>query len=345
MIFIPRKTTFVRGTLVLVLAASAMLGRAQNESDSTAIVDVSKQKYSYSEMLDDLAQLSHRYPDVVSYEFQDTTYQGRQIPLVVLGNPNAERYVMVQASMHAREYMSALLVMALIEHYAESCRRGTIYKDVSLAELFQRVCMVIVPMANPDGVEIAQRGEDGAVTDDVRRWVRNNTRAGVYYDQIKSNARGVDVNRNFRNGFGRGNMRKSAKAYAYYAGAEPLSEVESRFLLRVAGMHDYALFLNYHTKGNLVYYGCMNAPSDVNAAAKRLSLIIKRHTGYPLYGPNTTPQNGSWADEVEVTFRRPSATIELGTRNPVPISEFPGIWRKNEWIWAEVLLAVVRGEF
>lgn len=314
-------------------------------SSSDPIVDVSKQKYSYQEMLDDLALLAERYPNVFSYELGATTYQGRQIPLVTLGNRYSGRYVMVQASMHAREYMSALLVMALMERYADYCQRYILYKDVFLCDVFQQVCFVIVPMANPDGVEIAQRGEDGAVTDDVRQWVRHNSRSGVRYDQIKSNARGVDINRNFRNGFGRDALRKVSKSYAYYPGAEPCSEVESCFLLEVSEMHDYALFLNYHTKGNLVYYGCKNAPDDVNEAAQRLAHIIQGRTYYPLHGPNTTPPNGSWADEVEVRYRRPSATIELGTRNPVPISEFPGLFSKNHWVWADIAIAVMKGEF
>ena len=341
----------LRTLLICLMAALTLPSSAQNFDDvladsvREAIVDVSKQKYSYQEMLDDLSQLAERYPEFLSYELRDTTYQGRQIPLVMLGNAESGRFVMVQASMHAREYMATLLVMAMLEHYAESYRRNTLYKDVSLRDVFQQVCFVILPMVNPDGVEIAQRGVDGAVTEDVRSWVRRNTRAGVRSDQIKSNARGVDLNRNFYNGFGRDRRRVSSKSYSYYPGAQPCSEVESRFLLDVSAQHDYALFLNYHTKGNLVYYGCKNAPADINDAALRLSRIIKSHTAYPLYGPNTTPPNGSWADEVEVRYRRPSVTIELGTRNPVPISEFPGLFAKNQWVWADVALAVVSGEF
>ena len=110
-------------------------------------------------------------------------------------------------------------------------------------------------------------------------------------------------------------------------------------------MHDYALFLNYHTSGNLVYYGCKNAQQSVNNAALKLSNIIKRHTGFPLYGPDTSPACGSWADEVEVLYKRPSATIELGSKNPVPIAEFNGLYKKNHWIWADVALAVMKGQF
>ena len=77
----------------------------------------------------------------------------------------------------------------------------------------------------------------------------------------------------------------------------------------------------------------------------KLSNIIKRHTGFPLYGPDTSPACGSWADEVEVLYKRPSATIELGSKNPVPIAEFNGLYKKNLWIWADIALAVMNSQF
>lgn len=307
------------------------------------IVNVTKQLYSYSELLEDLDLLQQKYPEFIKYELKTKTYQGRQIPLVTLGNPEADNFVMVQSAIHAREYISAQMVMALIEHYASNYENGK-FKDIPIKELFQNVCFIIVPMVNPDGVEIAQKGENGALTADVKQWVRQNTQAGTKYDQIKSNARGVDLNRNFENGFGKDRRRKPSKNYSHYPGPEPYSEVESKFILEVSQMHDYSLFLNYHTSGNLVYYGCKNAPASVNNKALKLSNIIKRHTGYPLYGPQTSPECGSWADEVEVVYKRPSATIEMGTKNPVPIAEFPGLFKKNQWIWADVALAIINGE-
>ncbi len=314
------------------------------ENPSGPIVCVTKQLYSYDEMLEDLEILQQKYPQCVKYELKAETYQGRQIPLVTFGNANAKRHVMVMSAIHAREYMSAQLVMSMLEHYASNYDNGK-YKETTLKNIFDNVCFIIVPMANPDGVEIAQKGEKGALTADVKQWVRQNTKEGTKYDQIKSNARGVDLNRNFRNGFGKDRRYKPTKNYSHHPGPEPYSEIESVFLLEVSQMHDYALFLNYHTSGNLVYYGCKNAQQSVNNAALKLSNIIKRHTGFPLYGPDTSPACGSWADEVEVLYKRPSATIELGSKNPVPISEFNGLYKKNLWIWADIALAVMNSQF
>ena len=307
------------------------------------IVDRTKQAYSYKEMLEDLQLMQRVWSPCIRYEMRYKTYQGRDIPVVYLGNPEAKYHVMVQATMHAREYMASLLVMTMLEHYVRNYETG-FFRGKKLKWLFGKVCFVIVPMVNPDGVEIAQRGEDGAVTDDVKEWIKANTQAGYQYEQIKSNARGVDINHNFSNGFGIDTKRKESKSYLNYPGEQPLSEVESRLLLNVAQEYDYTCFLNYHTSGNVVFYGCQNALEQVNGQALNMANLIKRHTSYTLCGPDAIPECGTWADEVEVRFLRPSATIELGTRNPVPIAEFRELYDKNLWVWADLAYAIISGQ-
>ena len=307
------------------------------------IVDRTKQTYSYQEMLEDLQLMQNVWSQCIRYEMRSKTYQGRDIPVVYLGNPKAKYYVMVQASMHAREYMASLLVMTMLEHYVRNYETGY-FKGKKLKWLLDKVCFVIIPMVNPDGVEIAQRGADGAVTDDVKEWVTANTQAGINYEQIKSNARGVDINHNFSNGFGLYKNRKQSKSYLNYPGENPLSEVESTLMLDVAQEHDYTCFLNYHTSGNLVFYGCKNAPEQVNGQALKIAKIIKRHTSFPLCGPDAIPECGTWADEVEVRFLRPSTTIELGTQNPVPIAEFIELYDKNLWVWADIAYTIISGQ-
>lgn len=293
--------------------------------------------------MDDLKALEKYYPECIKCSDGGKTSQGRVIPIVLFGNPDAKHYVMIQASIHAREYMSTMIVMSMLEHYAKSYEAGE-YKGNKIKDLFQDVCLLILPMVNPDGVEIAQRGEAGAVTSDVKEWVRQTVASGTPYDQIKSNASGVDLNRNFKNGFGKDRKKKDTKGFSHYPGPKPYSEIESRLLLSISELHDYTCFLNYHTSGNLVYYGCKNAPAAVNKKALDLSRIIKRHTAYPLYGPSTSPECGSWADEVEVLYKRPSATIELGSKNPVPLAEYDGLYKKNLWIWADLANAILQGE-
>lgn len=319
-------------TLILILLAVLFPKSADAQE---AVVDTTHQKYSYAEMMEDIVGLRDRYPQYMSYEMRDTTYQGRVIPLIYFGNPEASRHIMIQAAMHAREYMSSQLVMAMLEHYLCQMEVAT-YAGKKLKDIFADICLVILPMVNPDGVEIAQKGAAGAVTEDVRKWARAQFMEGNEYDQIKANARGVDVNRNFKTGFGQDKYAKPSRNFYYYPGIKPYSEVETRLLMKVAREHLYTCFVNYHSKGNLIYYGSNAGSDEVNGAALRLTNIIRRQTGFKPIPPDKSLENGSWADDLEVFFNRPSATIEIGSKNPVPIEEFQKIYRRNLWVWADL---------
>ena len=75
------------------------------------------------------------------------------------------------AATHAREYMTAQLVMKQLEyycaHYEDGSYNGTAYRDI-----FENTCFVIVPMVNPDGVSISQFGEEGLNREDLRQNLR-----------------------------------------------------------------------------------------------------------------------------------------------------------------------------
>lgn len=326
---------------IMILWAIFSLRGMANPIDG--IVDVKHQLYTYEKLLSDIDSLQKCYPECIDYELRDTTCQGCQLVVAYFGNRDAQNHIMVQASMHAREYMSAQLVMAILEYYATRYKDGKI-DGIDYCQLFNEVCFVIIPMVNPDGVTISQFGEEGAVTDDVKEWIRCQTIDGKDYKQMKSNARGIDLNRNFSNGFGEGSVVRSSKSYDFYHGVTPYSENETKLMLKVSQQYDYSCFLNYHTSGNVIYYGCRNAKHNVNSKALQIAQIIKRRNNYILLGPKYQKTGGSWGDEVEVLYQRPSVTIEIGTKNPVPISEFNKIYNKNVMVWADLASAVLKGQ-
>lgn len=328
---------------VAAVMAGLLCAGQSRAGDFGGLVDTDHQKYTHKEMLADLDSIVARYPGCVGVMEGDTTALGRDIPIVFLGNVTAPHHVMVQASMHAREYMASLLVMAMIETYAEKSVAGETYKGVAVSQLLDSVCFVILPMVNPDGIEIAQWGTVGDIDAATRQWVDSMAGRGVYHYTIKANSRGVDLNRNFSNGFAAPGVRhaRHSKHFYHYMGPAPYSEAETQFMVKVSRLFDYSLFLNYHACGNIIFYGCMNAPRPVNAEAERFARLASRHTGYRLFGPDSAIPNGSWADEVEVRYGRPSVTIEIGTRSPVPISEFSTIYNKNLWVWADIALTLI----
>lgn len=120
------------------------------------IVNTKHQRYSYSEMSRDIHQLKAAYGDRVHYQVIGKSVDGRNLYDVIIGNPNAKKTLLVVSNLHAREYMTVQLCMAQIEYYLKNYYRsisGTVPVNV-----FEKIAVHYVPMANPDGVTISQYG-------------------------------------------------------------------------------------------------------------------------------------------------------------------------------------------
>ena len=82
--------------------------------------------YTYTQMESDIATLATRYPNVISYASLGKTALGRDITVVCLGNKSAAHSVMVQSSIHAREYLCTQVTMKMIEYYGIEKSKDTL---------------------------------------------------------------------------------------------------------------------------------------------------------------------------------------------------------------------------
>ena len=105
---------------------------------SLPIVQVSNLKYSYNQMQQDLATLQERYPGQMVVDSLGTTADGRDITEVILGDVNAEHHILIQATMHAREYMNTVLAMNQIEDYLSDSETRS-YEGQTWKEIFRNV--------------------------------------------------------------------------------------------------------------------------------------------------------------------------------------------------------------
>ena len=142
---------------------------------------------------------------------------GQDIPYLFVGQKTG-KYMIVQASMHAREHITALLCLCQAKHLLTNNLNmlGGIY---------------FVPMSNPDGVRLCQEGV-GWIGDKV---IKNNLVAinGESHDFSlwKANANGVDINVNFDAGWGTGEQNVYFKSGQNYVGKAPCSEKETQALV------------------------------------------------------------------------------------------------------------------
>ncbi len=305
------------------------IGKAAKRSyDNHKIVSTNHQKYSYTEMANDIVRLSRKYPSIVHYQVIGKSEDGRNLYEVTVGNRSASRSILVVSTLHAREYMASLLCMNQIEYYARNYRE-TIDSD-KVSAILNRVCIRYIPMANPDGVTISQQGISQIHSKKLRKKLKKISK-GVNTTRWKANARGVDLNDNFPYQF----QVKGEAGSQGYSGIRAANSKEAAAIVRrikTLKGNNLKAVVNYHAMGSIIYGSSLGARS-ANAAigTERMYQTAREITGYSrASGGGQTGSGGGLREYVMCDLGLPSITLEIG-RNacPGPISEFPRIWREN----------------
>ena len=301
-------------------------GYLQPETDvyNLNIVSITD-RYSYEQMRMDLDALQAAYEPRAKVEIAGKSVQGRDIPVLVMGDPNAPYQVFVQASIHAREHMTALLVMALSEAWLASGGGAD-------------VCFHVMPMSNPDGVAISQ---NTYFDENIKAIFAGDYSAGrtqlieeKYRSQWKANYNGVDINRNFDALWENVNTVPEPSSEGY-RGAAPGSEPETRALVNYTQSHDFDLTISYHATGSLIYWQFgPNTPAD--EAAHAIAQVLGGLMGYSVERDDGT-SFGGYKDWASSKCGIPSLTIEIGTREaPLPVEDFYNIWARNRLVFKTV---------
>ena len=139
-------------------------------------------------MLQNLIMLNRTYP-FLNIQSVGKSVLGKNIYVVKLGN--GTKKVFYSASIHANEWITSVLLMKFIEDYCIAYNNNSRLYGYSVRRLFNSVSIYIMPMVNPDGVDL--------VTDkSIVGW--------------KANINGVDLNLQFPAGW------KNAKEIKYAQG-------------------------------------------------------------------------------------------------------------------------------
>lgn len=326
------------------VAQTSIPGRIDYFSASVVnpVVSVTE-KYSYEQMVQDIQTLQSRYGNHMQVNTFGTSLDGRALYEIILGNPDAPKHVLIHAGIHAREYMTPLLVMKQLEYGLAFYDSGS-YAGDSLSYLLSNVAVHFVPMVNPDGIAISQFGIGAIRSGELQQAIRQcyaddvaqgRTRAPFerYLIYWKANARGVDLNQNFPADWEQVDSCPNP-SYATYRGVSALSEPESQALAALASSRIWNATISYHSMGNVIYWDY--AGNQVQRWSGELATLVAANTGYRTAGSSG---HGGFKDWVQIKDNPiPSLTIETGSVScPLPVSEFQDIWYRNKMVWALVI--------
>ena len=167
------------------------------------------QKYYYSLMMQNLQELKQKYPFLEIGNIGFSTL-GKQLPYIKIGR--GSRKIMYNAGIHANEYICCILLMKFVENFCQSYVLNSRIFGQNARELFNNVSLYILPMMNPDGIDLVT----GRVDTNSKEY-KKHLKISESFPNIpfpsgwKANANGVDLNLQFPAGWQEARRINSSK--------------------------------------------------------------------------------------------------------------------------------------
>ncbi|MEG2583273.1 MAG: M14 family zinc carboxypeptidase [Oscillospiraceae bacterium] len=260
--------------------------------------------YTYKHLNESLSNLT-----IPSFSIGKTVL-GREIFCLRIGN--GTKKILINATHHAMEWITSKILVQFAENYSKCLK--------------SEFSLFIIPMVNPDGIEI-HLGNEKPIHGKAER-LKNHTLMNW-----QSNANGVDLNHNYDALWHTSKSLEPENGIlgpsgTRFSGEAPESEPETRALANFTRSLKPDIAIALHTQGRVIYYDfCGHVPPR----GFELGVAMAHRSGYNLEIPEGITSYGGYKDWVIKKFNRPAYTIELGYgTNPLPISNFDDIY--NEFV-------------
>jgi g-D-glutamyl-meso-diaminopimelate peptidase len=278
-----------------------------------------------SEIINDLNRI---YPFITVSEIGKSVL-GSPIQEIRIGN--GRKKVHMNASFHANEWITTMVLMVLLNKYLLSLTNGNLMRGLNSINLFENVELSIVPMVNPDGVDLVLNGPSLNIKEEVLK-INEGSDEFVHW---KANIRGVDLNKQYPANWEITSRKKRPMSPAPrdYPGSAPLTEPEAIAMADLAKRNLFDCILAFHTQGEEFYWGYEgHEPPESEYIANE----FERISGYQ--SVRYVNSHSGYKDWYIQEFKRPGFTLELGRGiNPLPLSQFPEILKRVEGIFIAAL--------
>ncbi len=247
--------------------------------------------YTYENMIDDIKAFKEKYPHIPVFSIGQSL-EGRELIAIKLGS--GSKRIFLNGAHHALEWLTAKVLVDFADEVAQ--------KKTASCSLY------IVPMVNPDGIEIASKGE----------W-------------WQANRRGVDLNHNYNALWELSKQLEAscgitAPGPTRYGGEYPESEPETRAVANFTRQNNFDMAIALHSQGEVIYYDFCGIVPDGTYEYLATFENVSRYTRDT---PDGIASYGGYKDWFIKKFKKPAFTIEIGLgENPLPLSDLEKVYEQ-----------------
>lgn len=238
------------------------------------------------------------------------TVLSRRIVAFTLGKGG----LVLAGAFHGAERITAMMLYKFLD---EVCSKMESYNK--FYDAVMKTGLTVVPMVNPDGVEISCNGlhTTGNKSEFVSECL---IKAGLPHKKWQANSNGIDINHNFDAGFYDVKQKERqlgifSPSPTRYGGEYPESERESRALCDLCRDSNFDICVALHSQGREIYYDYGNHTPSVSC---KLANKMAELSGYTVSHPQGVAVGGGFKDWFIEHFHRPAFTMEVGLgENPL----------------------------
>ena len=272
-------------------------------------------EYSYFETRRMISGLLTRYP-FIGLTAMGRSVAGRELSAIMIGT--GEDYSVLLSGTDPAFRLGTLALLMFAEELCESIMTGRDFCGINIRKAMFRRGVILIPTLNPDGTEIAQRGETGC-------GYMSGKISGMCdgeYSKWRANLRGVQLNGNFKGNFEaqpyagqpfRAETPNFRGFYGYRAESEPETVALADFLHKKPTRN----FLEISAPGNSILYSGSGSASSGSA---KMAEVMASVTGF-----SVTPPIGSRQPEIcdyyAREFGRPGFCVKLGEKQIPQVSQ------------------------
>lgn len=285
--------------------------------------------YTYEILNLNIEGLKKRYP-FIDIEIIGKSTLGRNIYALKIGK--GDHKVIYNAAHHSLEWITSPLLMKYAENFLDAYVYDKKIDGYNVRDIYDKSTIYIVPMVNPDGIELVINGlkKNNPNYLELIKWNDDST---DFSRTWQANNEGVDLNHNYNAGWEQYQQLQkeldiTGPGPTKYSGPRPESEPESRALAEFTRKIKPRLTLAYHSQGEIIYW---QFEDMATMEAKRIGEILAKVSDYKLDQTQGTASYTGYKDWFIKEYRKPGYTVEVGKgKNPLPISQFPKIYEDNK---------------
>lgn len=203
---------------------------------------------------------------------------------------NGSKVIFLDANIHAAETANTHILIQFMSEVVNMYESG----NTNVKNALNEFKLVVMPCINPDGYEIFTNGIESISNKEL--WVYKNKNK-INFKNLKSNANGVDINRNFptqnaglyyksKGLLYNVSLEKNTGSKSYFGGYSLGSEPETKAAMYFMLKHyrSVVTYINLHSQGRVIYSGKPNLSNEFNNLSRKFASKISNINKYIVYG-------------------------------------------------------------